>query len=148
MTFPEHMRLPVRKRTLLLIAGCVWTIAGGILLTRGMTGLFEVHSHLIIDLSCALVFGTIFYFVLFVRISSRHIHRIWLIKVDNPSFFSFFNLRSYLMMAIMIIGGITLRMLDVINHEVLFTFYITMGIPLLVSASRFFYSWWKNNPQQ
>jgi len=47
------------------------------------------------------------------------------------------------MMAIMITGGITLRKLDIINHEILYTFYLTMGIPLLVSAFRFFINWRK-----
>ena len=48
------------------------------------------------------------------------------------------------MMAIMITTGIVLRKLDIINHEILYTFYLTMGIPLLVSAIRFFSTWKKN----
>jgi hypothetical protein len=48
------------------------------------------------------------------------------------------------MMAIMITGGIMLRRFDVINKEWLYNFYITMGVPLLVSATRFFYFWTSN----
>jgi hypothetical protein len=48
------------------------------------------------------------------------------------------------MMAIMISGGIMLRRFDVINKEWLYNFYVTMGVPLLISASRFFYFWATN----
>jgi len=48
------------------------------------------------------------------------------------------------MMAIMITGGITLRKFDIINHEILYTFFLMMGLPLLISAYRFFFSYVKN----
>jgi len=134
----------VSKRTLLLIAGCVWTLAGGILITRGLIKLI-ISDHLLwLELILATLFGIVFYLVLFARISAKHINRITLIKVEDPCFFSFFNFRSYLMMAIMITGGITLRKLNVINPDILYSFFLAMGLPLLISAYRFFYSWVKN----
>ena len=48
------------------------------------------------------------------------------------------------MMAIMISGGITLRKLNVINPDILYSFFLAMGLPLLISAYRFFFSWVKN----
>jgi uncharacterized ferredoxin-like protein len=50
------------------------------------------------------------------------------------------------MMTIMITAGITLRKLDIINREILYTFYLVMGIPLLASAFRFFFTWRQNKP--
>jgi uncharacterized membrane protein YedE/YeeE len=47
-------------------------------------------------------------------------------------------------MAIMISGGITLRLSGLVNPEIIYTFFLCMGIPLLVSAWRFFYSYAKN----
>jgi hypothetical protein len=47
-------------------------------------------------------------------------------------------------MAIMITAGITVRKLNLLNPEYLYTFYLAMGLPLLISAYRFFYSWIKN----
>jgi hypothetical protein len=47
-------------------------------------------------------------------------------------------------MAIMISGGIMLRLSGLINPDFIYTFFLTMGIPLLVSAYRFFYSFVKN----
>jgi hypothetical protein len=144
MNFWKKYKPSVSRRALLLIAGCVWTIAGGILISRALVQLIIMNDDLLPELSLGLVFGIVFYLLLFARISKKHINRIILIKVDNPCFFSFFNFRSYILMIIMITGGITLRKLNVIEPHILWTFYLTMGIPLMISAYRFFYSWAKN----
>lgn len=142
--FLEKIKPGVQKRTLLLIAGCAWSIAGGILILRSLIHLIGVNHLLAMELGIGIVFGTFFYLLLFARISKKHLTRINLIEIDNPCFFSFFNFRSYLLMAIMISGGITLRLSGLVNQEIIYTFFLCMGIPLLVSAWRFFYSYAKN----
>ena len=127
-----------------MIAGCAWSIAGGILISRSLIHLIGVNHLLAMELGIGIVFGSFFYLLLFARISKKHITRINLIEIDNPCFFSFFNFRSYLLMAIMISGGITLRLSGLVNQEIIYTFFLCMGIPLLVSAWRFFYSYAKN----
>jgi hypothetical protein len=119
-------------------------MAGGILISRALLELWSIHHYIWAELLIGIILGTIFYLVLFARISKKHITRITLITIDNPCFFSFFDFRSYIMMTIMITAGITLRKLDIINHEILYTFYLTMGVPLLVSAFRFFSGFRKN----
>lgn|SRR5450830_906341 len=142
--FLEKIKPGVQKRTLLMIAGCAWSIAGGILISRSLIHLIGVNHLLAMELGIGIVFGSFFYLLLFARISKKHITRINLIEIDNPCFFSFFNFRSYLLMAIMISGGITLRLSGLVNQEIIYTFFLCMGIPLLVSAWRFFYSYAKN----
>ena len=142
--FLEKIKPGVQKRTLLLIAGCAWSIAGGILISRSLIHLIGVNHLLAMELGIGIVFGSFFYLLLFARISKKHITRINLIEIDNPCFFSFFNFRSYLLMAIMISGGITLRLSGLVNQEIIYTFFLCMGIPLLVSAWRFFFSYAKN----
>jgi hypothetical protein len=144
MNFWHKYKPAVSRRTLLLIAGCAWTFAGGILITRALVALIALNDHLFTEILAGVVLGTGFYLVMFSRISKKHITRINLIKIDDPCFFSFFNFRSYIMMGIMISGGITLRKLNVIDPDYLWTFYLTMGIPLMISAYRFYYSWFKN----
>ena len=131
----------VSKRSLLLVAGFAWTIAGGMLISRALLALWTIHHYMWMEILAGIAFGIVFYLLLFARISKKHITRITLITIDNPCFFSFFNVRSYLMMVIMITTGVVLRKLDIINREILYTFYLTMGIPLLVSAYRFFSKW-------
>lgn len=144
INFLEKIKPGVQKRTLLLIAGCAWTIAGVILIFRSLLWLIGANHHLTMEIGIGIVLGILFYILLFARISKKHITRITLIRIDNPCFFSFFNFRSYLLMAIMISGGITLRLSGLVNPEIIYTFFLCMGIPLLVSAWRFFYSYAKN----
>jgi hypothetical protein len=144
MNYLEKFKPSVSRRNLLLVAGFAWTIAGGILISRALLTLWAIHHYLWMEMLIGLALGSVFYIVLFARISKKHIKRITLITIDNPCFFSFFNVRSYLLMAIMITAGVTLRKLEMINREILYTFYLTMGIPLLVSAMRFFSTWVKH----
>jgi quinol-cytochrome oxidoreductase complex cytochrome b subunit len=144
MDILEKFKPSVNKKSLLLVAGFAWTIAGGILISRALLELWSIHHYLWLEFLIGIALGTVFYLFLFARISKKHVTRITLITIDNPCFFSFFNFRSYVMMAIMITTGVVLRKLDIINHEILYTFYLTMGIPLLVSATRFFTTWFRN----
>ena len=142
--FLEKIKPGVQKRTLLLIAGFAWSIAGGILITRSLVHLIGVNHHLLLEIILGIAFGVMFYILLFARISKKHITRINFIEINNPCFFSFFNFRSYLLMTIMICGSIAIRLSGLINQEIIYTFFLCMGIPLLVSAWRFFYSYVKN----
>ena len=141
MTLSQSLKPSVPKRGLLAIAGVFWTFAGGMLLSRGIFGLIDTHVNILPDLIIALIGGAIFYWLLFSKISKKHIHRIIGLKPEKPCLFSFFNMRSYIMMTVMIVGGITLRKLDILDHQVLFSFYVCMGTPLLVSSGRFYYHW-------
>jgi hypothetical protein len=143
-TILQKYKPSVSKHTLLFIAGLAWTTAGGILAGRGLNYLVQHGQYLGWRLAGGLVFGGLFYILLFAKISKKHIKRIRGLNIPYPCAFSFFNIRGYLMMAIMISGGILLRSLDVINKAWLYNFYVTMGVPLLISASRFFYFWVTN----
>ncbi len=144
MKILEKFKPSVSKHNLLFIAGLAWTTAGGILAGRGLNFLLQHGEHLAMRLAGGVVLGVVFYLILFAKISRKHIIRIKGLNIPNPCAFSFFNFRSYLMMAIMISGGITLRSFDLINKEWLYNFFVTMGVPLLISASRFFYFWITN----
>lgn len=146
--FLQKYKPGVSRRTLLFIAGCVWTVAGGILITRGLIKLIDSNHFLMLEFLFGFLFGIAFYLLLFARISGKHIRRISKIKIEDPCVFSFFNFRSYVMMAVMITGGITLRKLNVINPDILYSFFLAMGLPLLISAFRFFQSWAKYKPKE
>lgn len=133
----------VGKIYLLLIAAMVWTFAGGMLLFRGYFFLLESHHLFLLKIVSCISGGIVFYFLLFDRISKKHIVRIKGLPVESPCVFSFFNWRSYLMMAIMITSGIMLRKSGAVSSEYLSLIYITMGIPLLMSSFRFYYSFFK-----
>jgi hypothetical protein len=132
----------VPKRHLLMVAAFVWLLAGGLLAFRGIrnipAGEWQWWKVVI-----ALTGGILFFRVLFLRISTKHIRRINSLEILRPCVFSFFDFRSYLMMALMITMGITVRKLHLVSNAAISYFFITMAIPLVISAVRFFVAWTK-----
>ncbi len=135
----------VQRPFLLLVAALVWTFAGAMLLFRGFA-LNEVQPvYWLIKLGISAVSGLLFYAFLFTRISKKHVLRIQTMEKEKPTVFAFFNLRSYLMMFSMITLGITLRKTGLVSPEHLSLVYITMGIPLLMSSFRFYYTFFQKS---
>jgi hypothetical protein len=124
---------------LLFIAAVVWTFAGSMLLFKGMKLVLTNRNHLISIVSGSAIAGTLFYLLVFSKISLKHTRRIISLKNDYPCFFSFFNLKSYILMSIMITSGIIIRLSGLVPSTYLSIVYLTMGIPLFVSAFRFYY---------
>jgi hypothetical protein len=141
MSLSQKLKPKVSRHNLLFIAGLAWTTAGGILMWRGLDYELRHSHHIWINLLFGLLIGIPFYVILFARISRKHIKRIRGLQIPYPCAFSFFNIRSYILMMLMITSGILLRKFDLVNREYLFIFYIGMAIPLLMSALRFYYAW-------
>lgn len=135
---PFTPRVP--KTYLLLLAALVWTFAGGMLLFRGYSFLLAFPHFLVVKTTGCVIGGLLFFKLLFFKISGKHVLRIQNLPIKHPCLFSFFNWKSYLMMILMITSGITLRKSGVISPEYLSLIYVTMGIPLLMSSFRFYYS--------
>lgn len=131
-------RLP--KRYLLFLAAMVWTFAGGMLLIKGFGFLKQTYHLFWIRIFISLTGGNIFYILMFSKISIKHTQRIINLKIEKPCMFSFFNFKSYLLMGIMITGGIVLRTSGLIPVFYLSVVYLTMGIPLFISAFRFYFT--------
>lgn len=126
------------RRFLILFAAIFWTLAGIILLTRFFLFTDDTIRYFWFKLSGSIAGGLVFYFILFSGISERHITRILTLENEEPCVFSFFSMKSYFIMALMITSGILLRKSALISPEYLAFFYITMGLPLLFSAVRFY----------
>ena len=134
----------ISKHYLLLVSALVWTFAGGLLLKRGYTFLMNYPDFIALKFAGCLIGGFIFFKLLFNKISGKHVLRIQQLPIDRPCLFSFFNFRSYLMMGIMISSGIFLRKSAAISPEYLSLIYIMMGIPLLMSSFRLYYTFFKS----
>jgi len=143
-TFFHTWKPGIPKKYLLFVAAFIWTIAGGMLMFRGFSFLKFNTSEIIIKESVSMLAGIIFYKLMFSKISFKHIQRILNIQIDRPCFFSFFNWRSYFLMTIMITFGLTLRLSGIVPLNYLSLFYVAMGIPLFLSAIRFYYYAFKN----
>ena len=130
----------VSKRYLLLVAAIVWTFAGGMLLSRGFATEHSAEANWAIKIAFCIAGGLLFYKVMFDRISAKHVTRIKSMATERPVIFSFFNLKSYVMMFSMITMGVTLRLTGLVAPAHLALVYVTMGIPLLMSSFRFYYT--------
>jgi hypothetical protein len=128
------------KRTLFYVAAVVWTIAGGMLLFKGISLFLNYNNLLWLKIMISSICGILFYLLLFSGISRKHTIRIRNLKNEKPCLFSFFNFRSYLLMASMIISGMMLRKSGIISPAYLSVLYVTMGIPLFLSSVRFYYA--------
>jgi len=138
--FIQLLKPGTSKRNLLFIAAFIWTIAGGMLLTRGILMMIIDNDYLTLRIVISIIGGALFYVILFSRISKKHVYRIIHLPNNRPSIFSFFNLKSYVMMTFMISFGVVLRKSGIVLPFYLSVLYVTMGIPLIVSSLRFYYS--------
>jgi hypothetical protein len=139
-SFLRIFKPAIPKRYLLFVAAFVWTFAGGMLLTRGFLLLVLFPRLLWVKIICSLTSGIVFFVLLFSKVSQKHTQRILNMEMEYPCAFSFFSFRSYVMMALMISMGITLRKTAIVPLEYLSLFYVAMGMPLLMSAFRFYYN--------
>ena len=140
MHWIQRLTPRIARRYLFVVAALVWTFAGSMLLLRGIL-LFMDDDHLIwIRLTISIIAGILFYRLLFSAISLKHTSRIAAMPLDKPCLFSFFNVRSYILMSLMITAGISLRKSGILSLVYLSVIYVTMGIPLFISSFRFYYA--------
>lgn len=96
----------VKKRTLLLIAGIVWLVAGYNVARLGVLSYLVIERewyHYVLSGVTFILFGA-----MFLKMSRKHTKRIVGYDGMRP-FWYFFDIKSYLIMAIMMGGGIGYR---------------------------------------
>jgi hypothetical protein len=138
----EKCKITVNKRTLLLLAGVLWSFAGGRILTLGYEDLFIYSDGAWEYLLFSLVIFTLFFVYIFNRMVKKHINRIISSSLSKHCIFSFFDLKGYAVMIVMIAGGITLRNAHVINAVYLGSFYLGLGSALFSAGIKFLTTGW------
>lgn len=127
----------VKKRTLLLIAGCVWLIAGfnvarlGVLSYLKLPNVTSLNIILSILVFCA--FGA-----MFLKMSIKHRKRIHGYREAFRPIWHFFDLKSYIIMAVMMGGGIWLRSSGLAPEVFIAVFYTGLGCALALAGVMFF----------
>ena len=119
----------VRNRTLLAIAGSVWLAAGGNVARIGgqaYRGLPRVGAvHLLLSLVVFGLFGSMFF-----RMSQKHTRRIRGYAGETQPFWRFFDRKAYLIMAVMMTGGIGLQASGLASERFIAVFlFQTRGVP-------------------
>lgn len=127
----------VKKRTLLAIAGGVWLLAGLNVIRMGVMAYFSLaefnYLYLLLSLVVMGLFGVMFY-----GLSLKHTNRIKTYSGSTRPFWHFFDLKSYIIMAVMMSGGVSLRVLGVLPTTFVAFFYTGVGAALMLAGAMFF----------
>ena len=124
--------MKVKKRTLLLIACFVWGIAGFNVLRIGILA-YPPYLSPVNFLLSGIVFAVFQYFI-FERIKSY--------REDTQFFLKFFDVKSFLIMAFMISGGIYLRASSLAPEIFIAIFYTGLGASLFLAGILFGKNYW------
>ena len=128
--------LHVKKRKLLAVAGCVWLIAGinvarlGILSYGKLPQIRALYMLLSLAVFCA--FGLMFF-----KMSIKHTKRIKGYEEEFRPVWHFFDLKAYIIMAVMMGGGIWLRASGLVPDVFIAVFYTGLGCALALAGVLF-----------
>lgn len=131
----------VNKRTLLLIAGIVWVIAGFNVARIGFVLYLEYLGviNIILSVVVYVLFGMMFF-----KMTKKHTKRILLYQKKQP-FYKFFDIKAYCIMAFMMTFGIGLRYSGLIPFKFIAVFYSGLGCALFSAGVLFFINYLRFN---
>ena len=137
LSWSKHSIFHVKKPTLLAVAGFVWFFAGfnvarlGLLPYQKLSPVAAVYILMTLVVFCA--FGFMFF-----RMSIKHSKRIQGYREESRPIWHFFDLKAYIIMAVMMSGGIWLRSSGLVPHVFIAVFYTGLGCALALSGVMFF----------
>lgn len=127
----------IPKNRLMLIAGVVWCAAGAMVSGIGLPLLWQLGgTKLILDPLAGVVF-LIFYFLIFSPLVLKHTKRIRERPEPRLPFWNFFDTSSYIVMVVMMAGGMWLRLSHIFPNWMIAFFYSGLGIALFSCGVRF-----------
>lgn len=132
-------KMVVEKKYLIGLAGIVWMLAGFMVVKTGLPLFIQSGRYLLqILLSCTIFL--IFYFLIFSRLVKKHVQRISADERKRMPVLEFFDTKSYIIMVVMITGGITIRKLQLMPLFFIGFFYVGLGIALFLAGVMFLYN--------
>ena len=118
----------VGKEALLGIAGAVWCIAGFNIVRLGILAYLEQSWPLIMLLVAgSIAVFAVFWTKVFSKMLAKHVDRI-LAYADPQPFWRFFDRQAFIIMAIMMTVGISLRAFSLVPSWFIAFFYTGLGV--------------------
>lgn len=128
----------VSSHTLMIIAGCVWLIAGINVFAMGMGAYANQQGWITVALmGGTLVIFLAFHLFVFRKMVNKHTVRITSYQGTKTHFIKFLDKRGYLIMAFMMGGGILLRASGVVPTWFIAFFYTGLGAALAIAGITF-----------
>lgn len=126
----------VKKNSLILIAGIVWLIAGLNVARLGIISYLRLEAmsyiYILLSIFVFTVFGTMFF-----KMSGKHVLRIKSDEEEYKPFWTFFDMKAYLIMIFMMSFGIGLRASHLLSEKFIAYFYTGLGFALALSGISF-----------
>lgn len=132
----------VPKCVLLIIAGIIWMIAGFNVVRLGIISykLIEMKWYLpVLSVVIFVLFGMMFY-----KMTQKHSKRIMNYAEAYRPVWNFFDIKSYIIMAVMMGGGIGLRNAGVFPDVFVAFFYTGLGCALFLAGVLFIIKFFQN----
>ena len=127
----------IPKNHLMLIAGLVWCAAGAMVCIIGLPIEFGLAPSNLVLIPLAVAIFLVFYFFVFSRLVRKHTGRIRARSEDRLPFWHFFNASSWAVMAVMMGGGMALRLSHLMPDWMIAFFYSGLGVALFLCGVRF-----------
>lgn len=128
----------VKKRTLLLIAGIVWLIAGFNVARLGILAYFLVESKWYLYIFSVIIF--MLFGAMFFKMNRKHTKRILGYEEFRP-FWHFFDLKAYIIMFCMMGVGIGFRAVGTFPDIFVAFFYTGLGCALALAGVLFLWNY-------
>lgn len=127
--------MKVKRNTLLLLACLVWSAAGFNILH---IGLLAYPPYLtVLNVCLSVVVFAVFQKFIFGKLVNKHSARIGAYVEEKHFFLKFFDRKAFLIMAIMMSGGIGLRTSGIAPDRFIAVFYTGLGASLLLAGLLF-----------
>ncbi|MGX7107953.1 hypothetical protein [Facklamia miroungae] len=137
--------MKVKNRTLLLIAAIVWGIAGFNILRIGIVAYSGYWT--LINLLISLVIFSLFWFMVFKNLVVKHTKRIVSYREEKTFFLKFFDVKSFIIMAVMMTLGISIRSFNLWPLHWIAVFYLGLGAALFLAGLLFLWNYFSKADQ-
>lgn len=127
--------MKIKKNYLLLLAGIVWLAAGFNILRIGIISYKNYFTIFNLIFSAAIF--TLFWFMVFGKLVKKHTARIIHYEEERQFFLKFFDRRSFIIMAVMMTCGISLRVFHLCPDLCIAVFYSGLGTALVLAGLAF-----------
>ena len=127
--------MKVKRNTLLLLACLVWSAAGFNILRIGLMA-YPAYLTAVNYLLPVLVFA-VFQWFIFGKLVKKHTARITSYLEERHFFLKFFDGKAFVIMAVMMTGGIGLRVSGLAPERFIAVFYTGLGGALLMAGLLF-----------
>jgi hypothetical protein len=132
------VRVPtLPKNQLVLLAGLVWCVAGTMVCMVGLPLQLTLAQQHVVLVPLAVSVFVVFYRFVFSRLVVKHTLRIRARTEERLPWWQFFNRSSWVVMSVMMGGGLVLRHSHVMPDWTIAFFYTGLGLALLVCGIRF-----------